>query len=619
MGMIACAPTMIGHAVRTVVLRVSPPRLSRLAASALAAGVLVVLPGVGNAASPATVRPKVTFSGIDNKKIVEELRQASRLVNAKEMSASVFLATHHARQDVPRLVEILQSRGHFQPKIEVDVHEPSGGELRIDYAVTPGPTYTIESVDVEVAPTPDEPPPRKKLTPKALGIPSGAPARAESIRAARRRLESTVRAAGYPFVETSPPEMRVDHESRTATVTLHCRPGGKATFGKLSIRGLERVDPNVVGKKVPWARGDRYDPEAVRTLRRALRETGLFSLVSIDHADELSDDGQLPMTATLSEAEPRLFTVGAGYESDLGPGVQTSWDHSNFLGAGEHLHLDLDLSAEKQEASAGLRLRHVPGKDQSLRFQLSTKHEDTDAYESTSHQASAHLEWQMSPHLQTEAGLVYKHADIEDAETARTFHLFSLPLRLDWDVRDDVLNPSEGGQIAAEFTSVKEFFSGDRFFQKSTLMARHFVSIAPDVVLALRGKVGGIWGAGVDDVPADDRFYAGGGGSIRGYPYQEVGPRRADEPFGGRSLLEVTGELRWQWTETFGWAVFVDGGNAFEKTYPELAETLFWGAGIGCRYYTPVGPLRLDVAMPLNQDEHMDGNLQFYISLGQAF
>ncbi len=116
MGMRFSVSTIIGHAVRTVVLRVSPPRPSRSAASALAAGVLVALAGVGNAASPATVRPRVTFSGIDNKKIAEELRQASRIVNAKGMSASVFLATHHARQDVPRLVEILQSHGHFQPK-----------------------------------------------------------------------------------------------------------------------------------------------------------------------------------------------------------------------------------------------------------------------------------------------------------------------------------------------------------------------------------------------------------------------------------------------------------------------------------------------------------------------
>lgn len=611
--------TMISVAVRRGVLRLSPPRLSRSAASALAGIILAPVAGVGYAASPATVRPSVTVSGIDNKKIVEDLRQASRLVNAKEMSASVFLITHHARQDMPRLKEILQSHGHFQPKIDIDVHEPSDGEVRIDYAVTPGPTYTIESVDVELAPTPDEPPPRKKLTPKALGIPRGAPARAKTIRAARSHLESTVRAAGYPFVETSPPEVRLDHETRTAKVTLHCRPGRRATFGELRIRGLERVDPDAVRNKVPWAPGDRYDPEAVAKLRQELRDTQLFSLIDIEHADELTDDGHLPMTATLSEAEPRLFTVGVGYDTDIGAGVQTSWDHRNLLGRGEHLHLDLNLSAEKQEASAGLRLRHVPGNNQSLRFRLGTKHEDTDAYESMSYQASAHVEWRLSPHLQTEAGLGYKHAKVEDAESTDTFHLLSVPLRLNWDVRDDVLNPTEGGQVVAELTSEKEIFSGTLFFQKSTLRARRFFSISSDVVLALRGKVGGIWGADVDDVPADDRFYAGGGGSIRGYPYQEVGPRRADEPLGGRSLLEVAGELRWQWNDSLGWAVFIDGGNAFETTYPELGETLYWGAGIGFRYYTPVGPLRLDVALPLNEDEHMDGNLQFYISLGQAF
>lgn len=589
------------------------------AVASTVAAILIVLAGFGNVASCQTVRPAVTFNGIDNKKIVEELRRASRLVSAKDMSASVFSVAHHARQDVPRLEDILQSHGHFQPKIQVDVREPSNDEIRIDYTVAPGPVYTLESVDIEIASTPSEAPALRKLTPKMVGLSRGEPARAKDIRAARGRLESLVRAAGYPFAETSRPELRLNHETRTATVTLHCRPGRRATFGELDVRGLERVAPDVVRNKVPWAPGDPYDPEAVRALRQRLKESGMFSLVDIEHGDELTADGRLPMTATLSEAAPRLFTVGVGYETDIGLGVQTSWDHRNLWGGGEHLQLGLNLSAEKQEANTALRLQHLPGKDQSLRLQIRTTHEDTDAYESTSYQASAHAEWRMSPHLQSEAGIGYKYADIDDAQTRNTFHLLSLPLRLDWDLRDDVLNPTEGGQIVAQITSVKEIFSGDQFYQKYTLRARRFYSISPSVVLAFRGVIGGIWGAAVDDVPADDRFFAGGGGSIRGYPYQEVAPRRAGDPFGGRSLLEGTGEVRWQWSETLGWAVFVDGGNAFEASYPDLGETLFWGAGIGFRYYTPVGPLRLDVAMPLNRDEHMDGNLQFYISLGQAF
>ncbi|MFW5803572.1 MAG: autotransporter assembly complex protein TamA [Verrucomicrobiota bacterium] len=600
-------------------MRVFRPARLPCSSGSLVASILIVLTGFGNVALCQNLRPTVTFSGIDNKKIVEELRRASRLVNAKDMSTSAFLAAYHGRQDVPRLEDILHSYGHFQPKIQVDVREPSDNEIRVDYAVEPGPVYTIESVDVEIVATPPEVQPLRKLTPEMLGLSRGEPARAKDIRAARGRLESSARAAGYPFAETSRPELRVNHETRTAKVTLRCRAGRRATFGELEIRGLEFLAPDVVRNKVPWAPGDRYDPEAVGSLRRKLMESGLFSLVNIEHADELTADGRLPMIVTVSEAEPRLFTVGVGYETDIGPGVQTSWDHRNLLGGGEHLQLGLDLSTETQEANIALRLQHLPGRDQSLRLQFQTKNEDTDAYESISYQASAHAEWRMSPHLKSEAGIGYKYADIDDARTRNTFHLLSLPVALDWDVRDDVLNPTEGGQILAQLTSVKEIFSGDRFYQKYTLSARRFFSVSPSLVFALRSRVGGIWGAALDDVPADDRFFAGGGGSIRGYPYQEVAPRRAGDPFGGRSLLEVTGEVRWQWSETIGWAVFVDGGNAFEASYPDLAETLFWGAGIGCRYYTPVGPLRLDVAMPLNPDEHMDGNLQFYISLGQAF
>ena len=131
--------------------------------------------------------------------------------------------------------------------------------------------------------------------------------------------------------------------------------------------------------------------------------------------------------------------------------------------------------------------------------------------------------------------------------------------------------------------------------------------------------MGATSGAERDEIPADIRFYAGGGGSIRGYAYKSVGPRHENQPLGGRSVAGLSSELRMNVTDTMGFAAFVDGGGVFESSFPDFGETFRWGAGLGLRYLTPVGPLRLDIGVPLNRREGIDNSFQVYVSLGQAF
>jgi translocation and assembly module TamA len=126
-------------------------------------------------------------------------------------------------------------------------------------------------------------------------------------------------------------------------------------------------------------------------------------------------------------------------------------------------------------------------------------------------------------------------------------------------------------------------------------------------------------GAERDEIPADIRFYAGGGGSIRGYAYQSVGPTQNNEPIGGRSLITMSAELRIKITEKMGLVAFVDGGSAFESAFPDFEETLQWGGGLGFRYFTAIGPLRLDVGIPINRRAGIDDSFQIYVSIGQAF
>jgi translocation and assembly module TamA len=195
-----------------------------------------------------------------------------------------------------------------------------------------------------------------------------------------------------------------------------------------------------------------------------------------------------------------------------------------------------------------------------------------------------------------------------------------VPGKLDWDFSDDLLNPTRGGRLSLLAAPYVDTLGPDRRFAKARLTHTRYLGLHDDVILALRGSVGGIGGADLDDIPADERFYAGGGGSVRGIPYQLAGPLdEDDDPTGGRSLLEVGAELRYRATESIGLVLFLDGGTVADSAVPDFSEELRWGAGPGLRYFTPIGPLRVDVGFPLNARQGVDDLFQLYLSIGQAF
>jgi translocation and assembly module TamA len=220
-------------------------------------------------------------------------------------------------------------------------------------------------------------------------------------------------------------------------------------------------------------------------------------------------------------------------------------------------------------------------------------------------------------------GLGFRASRVEHLVEDERVALLLVPLQFDWDTSDDLLDPGRGGRLGLKFAPFFDIFLSDFAFLKGYASYARYVRLLrrPSIVFASRAALGAMTGAARDSIPADLRFYAGGGGSVRGIPFQTAGPlNEADEePLGGRSLLELSAELRVKVTKTIGFVTFVDGGSAFEAKFPDLEESLRWGAGVGLRYFTPIGPLRLDVALPLNRREDIDDRFQIYVSIGQAF
>jgi translocation and assembly module TamA len=527
-----------------------------------------------------------------------------------------------AKSDLPRMTEVLKAQGYFDAQIEVNMKDQApDGPIQIVFIVRPGPVYSIRDVAIRLQ-NPELLTKNTLPSQEELGLPQGKPAVADAIRSGRSILLSKLNDQGYVLADADSPTVHLDTENAYADVIYPLDSGPKAAFGPVTIQGLERVQEEFVRSQIPWSPGDTYDPQKVRTLQNKLIQTELFNMVQVNHPDQVNDQGQLPLTMEVSEVDHKKISFRLGYETDTGIQGSAAWEHKNLWGRGQRLLLQMEVSQVRQELLSRYTQENIWGREFDLVVQGSAFREDIDAYTSTGGKASAHIENQVFSHLRLGSGLGYKGSKVKDSDEDRTFHQFSIPAFAAWDSRDNVLNPSQGSMHTLYLTPMLGLFGEEFSLLKSSLSTHWYFDLLPDkgrAILALRGKVGVINASSTSEVPADERWYAGGGGSIRGYPYQEIGPYRDGDPYGGRSLLETSAELRWKWTKTIGTVAFVDAGNAFDDTLPDLGEKLYWGAGVGMRYYTGIGPLRLDVAFPLTSDDHIDDSYQVYISLGQAF
>jgi translocation and assembly module TamA len=355
--------------------------------------------------------------------------------------------------------------------------------------------------------------------------------------------------------------------------------------------------------------------------QRKLRASGLFSIVRIETTREPDEQGRVPITLTLQERKHRSVGAGLSYQTDEGFGATASWENRNLLGGGEKLGLKATYSNFTLSGEAGLLKPFFVRPDQTLRLWTKIARDTPDAYTSNYIESGLAVSRDIKESLQVGAGIRFKTSEVTQLGVTDQYNYFSLPLTLQSDTSNDPLDPVRGSRLGLEVAPYDDLFGSDPSFVKSTGRFTHYFHLLqePSLVFAGAATAGAIVGADAEEIPADERFYAGGGGSIRGYPYQTVSPLVDGVPVGGRSLATCSLELRLKLTERFGVVGFLDGGNVFESTYPDFSEPFLWGTGVGLRYYSPVGPFRLDVAFPLDRRPEIDDSFQIYVSLGQAF
>ncbi len=556
--------------------------------------------------------------------LLGEVSELKSLQDRPPVSAEALRG--RAQRDLGRLGDAAHSLGYWGAQFSYRI-DTTAKPAKVVVSVTPGPLYHVGTLDIL---GPDG---NKLAVPGdtgALPLKPGDPARTAPVVETEQALVAALKRNGHPFAKAGHRRVVIDNSTHTMAVTYALDPGPRRNFGPTAIHGLKHLRPGYVERRIKWHQGAEYDLRQVEDTRQALIGSGLFSQVTITPQPAAGNPGAVQMKIDAAERARRTIGAGIGYNTTTGPAANAFWENRNLFGNAEKLHLDLTLGQQSSGAAARFRRPDFLATDQDLLAVAEIANDTPTAYHSRRAKVSTGLERRFGPHLTGGVALALEKANVIERANTTTFTttgttqhyaLIGVPLYLKLDESDDLLNPTRGYRAQASLVPYRSFSGPSLSFVSGRLAASayHRLTDSDRYVLAGMASISSIAGASLDALPADKRIYAGGGGSVRAYGYQMAGALNSNgRPIGGRSSIELSLEARIKVTDHIGIVPFLDAGSYYPGSLPSLGDRLLYGPGIGFRYYTAFGPLRLDVATPLNR-RHGDSLFQIYISLGQAF
>ncbi len=556
--------------------------------------------------------------------------------------AGPFAVVARAREDVPRLRTALESFGYYASTIKVMVAghalddaalpdalaaAPAKPPMAIDIHIDRGPLFTLRHVGLDgTVPAAGR---------RAFTLHQGAPALAASVLGAGGAVLGALREDGYALAVVDPPVAVLVPDAHALDVSFHVTAGPRVDLGPIALHGLAHVNPGFVRRRLLIHQGQLYQPSKIEAARQDLASVGVFSGVTVRAAPALDAQGELPVTFDFAERPRHAVGFTVAYSTDLGGSVGATWSHRNLFGNAEQLNLAASLTGLGGSATTGLGYDVTAQllkpdflrRDQQIEFDLGAIKQDLQAYQQTAFTAGTVLTRKLSRQWTVSVGLTAEQERIIQEDVTRDYTLVALPVtgKFDSTGLSNPLDDATHGIRATIGASPTQSISNSATFVILQGTASTYFDLArlgwtkPGAsVLAVRGLVGSAQGASQFELPPDQRFYGGGSATVRGFKYQSVGPLFADNnPEGGAAIDAASVEFRQRVWGSIGAAVFVDAAQVDASSAP-FEGTLREGIGAGVRYYTPIGPIRVDFAVPVNAPPHGD-SFELYLGLGQAF
>ena len=561
-----------------------------------------------------------------NEDLLKAFHQQSALEANRKKPANAAQLERRSRADAELLEELLRSQGYYDAIVEPST-TTSGDTIQVLLTAEPGQQYRFESVTL---PGLEAAGPEAEELRKAFSVNPGDPVNAQSVIAAGLALKTALGQQGYAGAQIGDQDIEINHQTHLATLTLPVTPGPVAHFGKITVSGKPPFSARHVQTIARFRAGEKFKQSKVDDLRRALIATTLVSSADIQLVP-VNDGRTVDVAVKLEPAPSHTIAGELGYGTGQGARIEGSWTDRNFFNPEGAVTLRGVIGTNEQLAGVNFRRSNFLRRDQVLNLSASASHQKFDAYEARTVQLAGNIErqsnfiWQKkwtwtygAELLATDERGVF---DTSGEKDTRTFFIAALPVGLGYDGSDSLLDPTRGFRLSGRVSPELSAHGGSFTYARAQFDASAYHPVSDRVVVAGRVRLGTIIGAGVFDIAPSRRFYSGGGGSVRGYGYQQLGPKDMDgDPIGGRGLAEFGLEARIrlaQFGGNFGVVPFFDGGSLTTKALPDFRDWRF-AAGLGVRYYSSFGPIRIDVGVPLNRQKG-DGLVAVTVSLGQAF
>ncbi|OYX34035.1 MAG: hypothetical protein B7Y99_06290 [Caulobacterales bacterium 32-69-10] len=572
-------------------------------------------------AAPAERAARV--DGVDDRALKAAIERA--VGEQRAAPANRLESRRRARDAADNAEALLRSEAYYASVIEPDIGE--GDQPPAFIKVTPGTRFLFADPKVDwIAPEPGVA--AKAASLEALDIVPGAPGRAADILDAEGRAVAALQFYGHADAVAQPREVIVDHADKTVRPTFKIAAGAPVRLGAIRLEAAGRTRPGWVNNLAPWKGGDLYTPNAVAELERRLLDAQVYDQVTVALAPAAQTDpqGRRPVVVGLADRRPRSLEVSAGYSTTEGADGSLRLSFFNRLGRADTLALEARYGELGGRLGVDLSLPHWRRPGRTLKLTAEAFRDTTNAYDQFGQALRADLtnRYGRTTYFTRGVSLVQSHVNdnhtVDDGGTG-ALDLVALKglLALALDRSDDPLNPTRGWRAEARVEPT--FVTGEDglIYARSQAQVSAYLPVGgAKTVLAGRVRLGSIVGGSYRSVPAFDRFYAGGGGSVRGYGYQSVGPKYPDgDPQGGLSLFEASAEVRHNFTQTIGAVAFVDAGSVGQAVNPNFGAVRY-AVGLGLRYNLAFAPIRVDVATPLQRVKG-EGLFQLYVSIGQSF
>ncbi|MES2453335.1 MAG: BamA/TamA family outer membrane protein [Pseudomonadota bacterium] len=579
--------------------------------------------------APPELRYSVKVEGLEAVGLEHPFRALSSLDKGDGKGANGAVISARAREDEGLALRMLRAEGYYDGVVSslVEPVQNQPGRVTATISASPGSRYTLGTIVIE---GPETVPPG--LVRSALALRTGDPIVASAIEAAEGGVALQLPQQGYPFVKVGERDIELDDATHLGAYTLPVDPGPRSSFGTYSTTGKLAFNAAHVGVLARFKPGELYDDRRVNDLREALVATGLFDSVAVEprRTGQIAPDGTevVDLLVTQNAGKPRRLAATAGYSTGQGLRLDASWTHRNLFGPEGSLAFSGTAGTQEQGAAATFRRANAGRRDKTVLLSVTANRQNFDAYKALTLGINGRISLDSTPIWQKRWTWAYgfellgSREDTFQAATGKrayqNYGIAGINGQVGFDSTNSLLDPTKGFRAMVRISPETSQTEGSNYrYIRAQVDGSTYYPVTDSLVMAGRIRVASIAGAPRDAIAPSRRLYAGGGGSVRGFGYQQLGPRDSNnDPVGGRSLVEAAIEARYRFGN-FGIVPFFDVGQAYASTQPKFTD-LRYGAGIGARYYTNFGPVRFDVATPLGRRKG-ESKVAIYISIGQAF